>query len=100
MGRRWVLVPILPFFGNHLRLFYSCAAYSFIHTIRENTLAHTELVKAQPTTIIQKLFKIAVRVRQYKDRIKLSLPSSCPVQGLLFRVTKFLYLVPLPLAPA
>jgi len=41
-------------------------------------------------TIIQKLFKIAVRVRQYKERIKLSLPSACPVKGLLSRVTKFL----------
>jgi len=87
------------FLGNHLRLFYSCAAYAFIHTIRENTLAHTEFAKAQPTTIIQKIFKIAVRVRQYKDRIKLSLPSSCPVQGLLARVTKLLYLVPLSPAP-
>ncbi len=75
-------------------------AYSFIHTIRENTLAHTELAKAQPTTIIQKLFKIALRVRQYKDRINLSLPSSCPVQGLLSRITKLLCLVPLPPAPA
>jgi len=50
-------------------------------------------------TIIQKLFKIAVRVRQYKERIKLSLPSACPVKGLLSRVTNFLYLVPLPPAP-
>ncbi len=88
------------FLGNHLRLFYSCAAYSLIHAIRENTLAHTELAKAQPMTIIQKLFKIAVRVRQYKDRIKLSLPSSCPIKGLLSRVTELLYLVPLPPAPA
>ncbi len=88
------------FLGNHLRLFYSCAAYSLIHAIRENTLAHTELAKAQPMTIIQKLFKIAVRVRQYKDRIKLSLPSSCPMKGLLSRVTELLYLVPLPPAPA
>ena len=88
------------FLGNHLRLFYSCAAYSLIHAIRENTLAHTELAKAQPMTIIQKLFKIAVRVRQYKDRIKLSLPSSCPMKGLLSPVTELLYLVPLPPAPA
>lgn len=88
------------FLANHLRLFYSCAAYVLIHGLRDNTLAHTELAKAQPMSIILKLFKLAVRVIQYKDRIKLSLPSSCPVKGLLARVTEILYLVPRPPAPA
>lgn len=88
------------FLANHLRLFYSCAAYVLIHGLRDNTLAHTELAKAQPMSIILKLFKLAVRVFQYKDRIKLSLPSSCPVKGLLARMTEILYLVPRPLAPA
>jgi hypothetical protein len=75
------------FLGNHLRLFYSCAAYSLIHSLRENTLVHTELAQAQPMTIITKLFKLAVRVTQYKDRIKLALSNSCPVKGLLARIT-------------
>ena len=88
------------FLANHLRLFYSCAAYVLIHSLRDNTLAHTELARAQPMTIILKLFKLAVRVVQYKDRIKLSLPSACPVKGLLARVTEILYLVPRPPAPA
>jgi len=88
------------FLGNHLRLFYSCAAYSLIHSLRENTLAHTELARAQPMTIITKLFQLAVRVTQYKDRIKLALSSSCPVKGLLARITELLYLVPRPPAPA
>jgi hypothetical protein len=81
------------FLGNHLRLFYACAAYDLIHSLRENILCHTELAKAQPMTIILKLFKLAVRVVQYKDRIKLHLPSTCPVKGLLHRVTELLYLV-------
>lgn len=81
------------FLANHLRLFYACAAYHLIHSLRENTLCHTELAKAQPMTIILKLFKLAVRVVQYKDRIKLHLPSACPVKGLLLRVTEMLYLV-------
>jgi hypothetical protein len=51
-------------------------------------------------TIILKLFKLAVRVVQYKDRIKLSLPSACPVKGLLARVTESLYLAPRPPASA
>jgi hypothetical protein len=37
---------------------------------------------------------------QYKDRIKLSLPTSCPMKGVLARVTELLYLVPRPPAPA
>jgi len=81
------------FLANHLRLFYACAAYSLIHSLRDNTLCHTELEKAQPMTLILKLFKLAVRVVQYKDRIKLQLPSSCPMKGLLHRVTELLYLV-------
>jgi hypothetical protein len=81
------------FLANHLRLFYACAAYNLIHSLRENTLCHTELAKAQPMSIILKLFKLAVRVVQYKDRIKLHLPSSCPVKELLHRVTELLYLV-------
>lgn len=48
------------FLANHLRLFYACAAYS----LRENTLCHTELARAQPMSIILKLFKLAVRVVQ------------------------------------
>lgn len=79
------------FLANHLRLFYACAAYSLIHSLRENVLCHTELAKAQPMTIILKLFKLAVRVVQYKDRIKLHLPSTCTVKGLLHRVTELLY---------
>ena len=88
------------FLANHLRLFYSCAAYTLIHSLRENTLVHTELAKAQPVSIILKLFKLAVRVVQYKDRIKLSLPTSCPMKEVLARVTELLYLTPRPPAPA
>ncbi len=80
------------FLANHLRLFYACAAYGLIHSLRDNTLCHTELAKAQPMTLILKLFKLAVRVCQYKDRIKLHLPSACPVKDLLYRVTERLYL--------
>lgn len=80
------------FLASHLRLFYACAAYSLIHSLRENTLCHTELARAQPMSIILKLFKLAVRVVQYKDRVKLHLPSACLVKGLLHRVSELLYL--------
>ena len=88
------------FLANHLRLFYACAGYVLIHSLRENTRAHTEQAKARPMSIILKLFKRAVRVVRYKDRIKLSLPSSCPMKAVLAHVTEWLYLVPRPPAPA
>ncbi len=80
------------FLANQLRLFFACAAYVLHHALRTETLAH-----AQPSTIIIKLFKLAVRVIQYKDRIKLHLPSSCPVKHVLHRVTEILYCAKGPL---
>ncbi|AWB35033.1 IS1380 family transposase [Orrella marina] len=88
------------FLANHMRMFYACATDVLIHSLRENTLAHTELARAQPGTIILKLFKLAVRVVQYKDRIRLSLPTGCPVKGILERVTELLYQTQRPPAPA
>jgi hypothetical protein len=84
------------FLANHLRLFFSCAAYVLHHALRTEGLVHTELAHAQPAPVILKLFKIAVRVVQYKDRIKLHLPSSCPVKHLLTRVTEILFQAPKP----
>ncbi len=79
------------FLANHMRLFFSCAAYVLHHALRTEVLVHTELARAQPSTVILKLFKIAVRVVQYKDRIKLQLPTHCPVKALLHKVTDILY---------
>jgi hypothetical protein len=79
------------FLANHLRLFFSCAAYVLHHTLRTEVLVHTALARAQPATVILKLFKLAVRVVQYKDRVKLHLPTSCPVKSLLATVTEILY---------
>lgn len=84
------------FLANHLRLFYACAAYGVIISLRDNILCHMELARAQPMTIILKLFKLAVRVVQNKTRITLHLPSSCPVKDLLHRVTTLLYLARAP----
>lgn len=85
------------FLANHMRLYFSCAAYVLLHALRTQTLANTELSNAQPLTIILKLFKIAVRVVQYKDRIKLHLPTSCPVKHIIKRVTDILFQVPVPI---
>jgi hypothetical protein len=84
------------FLANALRLLLACAADVLHHALRTATLHHTALAPAQPSTIIVTLFKIATQVKQYKGRILLHLPSACPVQALLQRVTALLYVVPLP----
>jgi len=82
------------FLANYMRLIFSCAAYVLVHALRTETLRGTELEKAQPLTLMNKLFKIAAKVVQYKDRIILHLPTTCTVKHLLKKVTEILYLVP------
>ena len=84
------------FLANAMRLLLSCAAYVLHHALRTHTLAHTALATAQPSTVILTLFKVATQVKQYKDRILLHLPTSCPVKALLHRVTALLSAVPVP----
>ena len=85
------------FLANAMRLLLACAAYVLHHALRTHTLQHTALANAQPSTVILTLFKVATQIKQYKDRILLHLPSSCPVKALLHRVTALLSAVPLPL---
>jgi Transposase DDE domain group 1 len=84
------------FLANAMRLLLACAAYALHHALRTHTLQHTALAQAQPSTVILTLFKIATQVKQYKDRLLLHLPSSCPVKALLQRVTTLLCAVPVP----
>jgi hypothetical protein len=87
------------FLANQLRLFLSCAAYVLHHTLRTETLQHTEFKSAQPSTVIIKLFKIAVRVVQQKNRIKLHLPTNYPFKSILKRITEILYVIKPPPLP-
>ena len=84
------------FLANATRLLLSCAAYVLHHALRTHTLAHTALATAQPSTVILTLFKVATQIKQYKDRILLHLPTSCPVKALLRRVTTLLTAIPVP----
>lgn len=79
------------FLANQMRLFFAAAAYVLHQRLCAEVLVHTELARAQPATVITKLFKIAVRVVAYQDRVKLHLPSACPMQALLQRITEILY---------
>ena len=80
------------FLANAMRLQLHAAAYILHQQLRTQALQHTALSQAQPSTVIAKLFKIAVQVRQCKNKIVLHLPSACPVKHLLHTLTERLYL--------
>ena len=86
------------FLANAVRLLLACGAYVLHHALRTYTLAHTALATAQPSTVMLTLFKVATHVKQYKDRILLHLPTSCPVKALLRQVTTLLMAIPVPTA--
>jgi hypothetical protein len=79
------------FLANFMRLLEHAAAYVLHQQLRTQALRHTGLANAQPSTVISKLFKIAVQVRQFKDRVILHLPTSCPVKLLLQTVTERMF---------
>jgi hypothetical protein len=79
------------FLANFGRLLLTAGAYVLHQQLRQLGLQGTALATAQPRTVILQLFKIAARVKQYKDRVLLHLPSSCPVKALLAQVCKRLY---------
>jgi hypothetical protein len=74
-----------------MRLLLHAAAYILHQQLRTQVLQHTGLSQAQPSTVINKLFKIAVQVRQTKQRIVLHLPSACAVKNLLHTLTERLF---------
>lgn len=76
-----------------MRLIEHAAAYILHQQLRTQARRHTGLASAQPSTVIGKLFKIALQVKQFKDRVILHLPSSCPLKHLLRTVTERLFVV-------
>ncbi len=80
------------FLANCMRLLQHAAAYVLHQQLRTQGLQHTALSQAQPSSVIAKLFKIAVQVKQGRDRIILHLPSACPVKHLLRTLTERLFI--------
>lgn len=80
------------FLANGMRLLLHAAAYVLHQQLRTQALQHTALSQAQPSTVIARLFKIAVQVRQCKNTIVLHLPSACPIKRLLQGLSERLYL--------
>jgi hypothetical protein len=79
------------YLANFARLLLTAGAYVLHQQLRQLGLQGTALATAQPRTVILSLFKIAARVKQYKDRVLLQLPSACPVKALLATVCGRLY---------
>jgi hypothetical protein len=80
------------YLANFGRLLFTAAAYVLHQQLRQHALQETTLERATPRTVILKLFKIATSVKQYKDRVILHLPRSCPVKDLLRLITERLSL--------
>ena len=68
--------------ANAMRLWLAGAASALPHAWRPHTLQPTALAPAQPATLIRTLLKSATQVKQYKGRLLLQRPRSCPVQAL------------------
>ena len=73
------------FEANQFRLLLHAAAYVLLETLRREVLRTTQWASATMETIQLRLLKLSARVHEVKDRITISLPSSCPVAPVLRR---------------
>jgi len=78
------------FEANQVRLFLHSAAYMLLDTLRREVLRTTPWACATMETIQLRLLKLGARVQECKERIKISLPSSCPVASVLKRCVMLL----------
>jgi len=87
------------FEANQFRLLLHSAAYVLLDTLRREVLRTTPWASATMETIQLRLLKLGARVQEFKDRIKISLPSSCPVAPVLRRSLTLLACVRLTMQP-
>jgi len=73
------------FEANQFRLLWHAAADVLLETLRREVLRTTQWASATMETIQLRLLKLGARVHEVKDRITISLPSSCPVAPVLRR---------------
>jgi hypothetical protein len=73
------------FEANQFRLFLHSAAYVLLDTLRRELLKGTPWARATMETIQLRLIKLGARVKELTNRIKISLPSSCPVAPVIKR---------------
>jgi|GEM_PF-6287767 len=80
-----------PFTANFGRLLLTAGGYVLQPAIASAGPEATLLATALPRTVIFSLLKVAVRIKQYKDRVLLHLPSACPVEALFAQICQRLY---------
>jgi Transposase DDE domain group 1 len=80
------------FAANQFRVFLHSAAYVLIHYLQHTILRTTEFEHSTMETIRLKLFKIGARVREYKTRIKIELPTSFPAHEIFYNAYRELQL--------
>jgi hypothetical protein len=73
------------FEANPFRVFLHSAAYVLLDTLRREVLKGTPWARATMETLQLRLLKLGARIHEFTDRIKISLPSSCPVAPVLRR---------------
>jgi len=73
------------FQANQFRVFLHSAAYVLLHSLKTNILQHTPFSRASMQTIRLRILKIGARIREWKTRITVELPTNCPVQDILVR---------------
>jgi hypothetical protein len=78
------------FEANQVRVFLHSAAYMLLDTLRREVLRTTPWACATLETIQLRLLKLGARVQEFKERIKISLPSSCPVAPVVRRCVTLL----------
>jgi len=74
------------FEANQFRLFLHSAAYVLIHALAQRGLRGTELARSQFDTIIMKVLKIGAQVVEKVTRVRIHLPTSCPMKSLYVQV--------------
>ena len=78
------------FEANQVRLFLHSAAYVLLDTLRREVLRTTSWACATMATLQLRFLKLGARVQECKERIKISLSSSCPVASVLRRCVRLL----------
>ncbi|MCH8246802.1 MAG: IS1380 family transposase [Bacteroidetes bacterium] len=73
------------FEANQFRLFLHSLAYILFDTLRREVLRGTEWATSTIETLRVKLIKVGARVRELKTRIKIELPTACPLKGMIRR---------------
>lgn len=73
------------FEANQFRLFLHSLAYILFDTLRRDVLRGTELASSTIETLRLKLIKVGARVLELKTKIKIELPTACPLQGTIRR---------------